>query len=149
MYTKRVCTYVCSVFMHTCMYTHVHSLQPAKSYWRTTQIISYQEIPTGHEGNKHSSHLECYYFFFWAELFPTFRKVTVPSFLGLRSPGKMDVLKWNYRPLSHSLQVWKFMQEVAVVMQQHFGAKAQIGIWGKSNICTEECAGFHAKRLLQ
>jgi len=92
MYIKRVCTYVCSVFIHTCMYIHVHTLQPAKSYGRTNQIIFYQQIPTGHEGNKYSSHLDCYVVFS-AECFPTFRKFTVPSILGLRSPRKMDAFK--------------------------------------------------------
>ena len=89
-------------------------------------MIFYQEIPTGHDGNKYSSHLECYALLS-AERFPTFRKMTVPSLLRLHSPIRNDVFDSDGHLLSHNLQVRKCMQEVTVVMQkQQFGVEAQM-----------------------
>lgn len=71
--------------------THIPCSLPSPNE-RQKRITFDQEIPTGHEGNKYSTHLERYAVFS-AERFPTFRKIAVPSLLGLNSPRRIDVFK--------------------------------------------------------
>jgi hypothetical protein len=138
---KRVCTYLCRVFIHTyihicmhiCMYKHTHTHTHTHIY---IYIYISCSLPSPTERQNKS---------YFTNRYPQVTKVIIIRVIWhvtmcfrlsgyrrfersqcLYSPKRMDVFKWNYHPLFHSLQFWKFIQEFAVVMRQHFSAKAKI-----------------------
>jgi len=126
---KRACTYLCRVFIHTyisvrvCTHTNITCSLPrpterqkksclTKRYPQVKKVINIRVTRNVTLSFRLGG---CRRFERWRCL----------HFLRLNGPRRTDVFKWNYHPLFHSLQVRKFMREVAVVMQQHFGAKVQ------------------------